>query len=232
VEGRRAVSEALTSGARVRTLVVAPEMAGTDVSGHADDRHVPVIRVHTAVMKSLADTETPQGVLAVVDLPEPVLPALDARRSLVLVIDGVRDPGNVGTLVRSAAAAGCAAVVTTAGSADAFAPKVVRAAMGTHFHVPVVADVSWDWLGPSLDGLPAIVGTDMAGTVPYDAIDWNVGAALVIGHEDHGISEEARTWCRTMVAIPMARGVESLNAAVSGAVVLFEAARQRRAAGR
>jgi RNA methyltransferase, TrmH family len=109
---------------------------------------------------------------------------------------------------------------------------VVRAAMGMHFHVPVVADVSWDWLGPSLDLLPAIVGTDMEGATSYDAVDWNVGAALVIGHEDHGVSDDARAWCRTMVAIPMAAGVESLNAAVSGAVVLFEAVRQRRAAQR
>jgi TrmH family RNA methyltransferase len=220
------------TGAAIRSLVVCPEMAGADALEGRGDLHAPIIHVNDAVMKSLADTETPQGVLAVVDLPEPVLPALDGRRSLVLVVDGVRDPGNVGTLIRTAAAAGCAAVVTTAGAADAFSPKVVRAAMGMHFHVPVVADVSWDWLGPALSVLPAIYGTDMAGAVPYDGVDWNVGAALVIGHEDHGLSDEARAWCRTTVAIPMAPGVESLNAAVSGAVILFEATRQRRAARR
>jgi TrmH family RNA methyltransferase len=231
VEGPRAVAEALATGAPVQRLVVALGMPGAEVLARHNPHPVPIIAVSEAVMKGLADTETPQGVLAAVRLPEPVLPPLDARRSLVLVLDGVRDPGNVGTLIRAAAAAGCTAVVTTEGSADAFAPKVVRAAMGMHFRVPVVADVAWDWLGPELDALPAIYGTDMAGAVPYDAVDWRAGAALVIGHEDHGLSDAARAWCRTTVAIPMAPGVESLNAAISGAVVLFEATRQRRAAG-
>jgi TrmH family RNA methyltransferase len=230
VEGPRAVAEALTTGAPIRTLILCPEMAGADALGESGDRRVPILSVNDAVMNSLADTETPQGVIAVVDLPGPVLPTLDRRRSLVLVVDGVRDPGNVGTLIRTAAAAGCAAIVTTAGTADAFSPKVVRAAMGMHFHVPVVADVSWDWLGPALAVLPAIYGTEMAAAVAYDAVDWNIGAALVIGHEDHGLSAEARAWCRTTVAIPMAPGVESLNAAVSGAVILFEAVRRRRTA--
>src|SRR3954452_25161315 len=95
VEGPRAVTEALTTDAPIRTLVVCPEMAGAEALYQSGDRHVPILHVSEAVMQSLTDTETPQGILAVVDLPEPVLPALDRRRSLVLVVDGVRDPGNV-----------------------------------------------------------------------------------------------------------------------------------------
>jgi len=222
--------EAIATHTPLRLLAICRDMLDTDAHARFTSLGVPALHVSEGVMKSLADTGTPQGVIAVADVPQPVLPRLDARRSMVLVVDGVRDPGNVGTLIRTAAAAGCDAVVTTAGSADAFAPKVVRAAMGMHFRVPVVADVSWDWLGPSLTELPAIYGTDMAGARAWDAVDWNVGAALVIGHEDHGLSDDARAWCRETVAIPMARGVESLNAAASGAIVLFEAVRQRRVA--
>jgi TrmH family RNA methyltransferase len=189
-----------------------------------------VVPVDSAVMRLLADTETPQGVVAVVAMPAPALPVLDPRGALLLVLDGLRDPGNVGTLLRAGAAAGCDAVVTTFGSADAYAPKVVRAAMGAHFRLPVVSDVAWDWLGPALASLPAIYGADAAGSHTYDAVDWTAGAAVIVGHEDHGLSEEARHWCRETVGIPMARGVESLNAAVSGSIILFEAVRQRRRA--
>lgn len=188
-----------------------------------------LVAVDGPVMRALADTETPQGVVAVVALPAMRLPRLDPRAALLLVLDGLRDPGNVGTLLRAGAAAGCDAIVTTFGSADAYAPKVVRAAMGAHFRVPVIADVAWDWLGPELMPLPGVYGADGAATLPYDAVDWRRGAAVVVGHEDHGLTEEALRWCRGTVAIPMARGMESLNAAVSGAIILFEAIRQRRA---
>lgn len=232
VEGVRAVREVMARSAPVRTLILCPELLDEEARDAFATTDYETLSVSKSVMQRLADTETPQGVVAVVALPEPVLPPLDPRRSLVLVLDGVRDPGNVGTLIRTAAAAGCAAVVTTAGAADAFAPKVVRAAMGAHFHLPVVADVVWEWLGPALDGLPARYGADMMGGAAYDAVDWRAGAVLVIGHEDHGLSDVARAWCRAVVTIPMPGAVESLNAAVAGAIILFEAVRQRRAAGR
>jgi TrmH family RNA methyltransferase len=180
-------------------------------------------------LRLIADTETPQGVIAVLDLPDTPLPSLHPATALVLVLDSVRDPGNVGTLIRTAAAAGCTAVITTFGTADAYAPKVVRAAMGSHFRLPVVYDVAWEWLGPALAALPATYATDGDATLPYDTVDWTRGAAIIVGNEDHGVSPDALPWVAGNVVIPMARGVESLNAAMSGAIVLFEAARQRRA---
>ena len=104
--------------------------------------------------------------------------------------------------------------------------------MGAHFRAPVISDVTWDWLGPLLAPLPAVYGADGAATQAYDAIDWRQGAAVVVGHEDRGLSADALIWCRGTIAIPMARGVESLNAAVSGSLILFEAVRQRRASER
>jgi RNA methyltransferase, TrmH family len=233
----RLVAEAAGIGAPIRSVFLCPAMLG-DVERDVRARfeHLSpaprVVAVDPAVLRLLANTETPQGVVAVVALPARELPPLDPRRALLLVLDGLRDPGNVGTLLRAGAAAGCDAVVTTFGSADAYAPKVVRAAMGAHFRLPVVADVAWDWLGPALAPLPATFGADAAASRAYDAIDWTAGAAVIVGHEDHGLSEEARRWCRGMIAIPMARGVESLNAAVSGSIILFEAVRQRRIAAR
>ncbi len=228
VEGVRLVREAFAAGRQARLLLVCPELLGGTADDAWRDAAERVLEVTPAVMRAASDTASPQGVLAVLDLPDASLPVLDPRTALLLVLDGVRDPGNVGTLVRTAAAAGCTAVVTTGDSADVFAPKVVRAGMGAHFRVPVVADVAWEWLGPALAPLAAVFTTEMDALLPYDAADWTGGAAVVIGHEDHGVSNEARVWCPQGVRIPMAGGVESLNAAMSGAVVLFEAARQRR----
>jgi RNA methyltransferase, TrmH family len=229
----RLVRDALAAHVPIRQAILCPELLGGSESAiRAEIAASPAashpLVVAPAVMRSIADTETPQGVVAVVALPERSVPRFDALAGFVLILDGVRDPGNVGTLMRAAAAANCDAVVTIAGSADAFAPKVVRAAMGAHFRVPVVADVGWDAIGPAIAPLPSIIGAEGAASLPYDEVDGTRGCAIVVGNEDHGLSAEARRWCTGTACIPMARGVESLNASVSGAIMLYEVVRQRR----
>jgi TrmH family RNA methyltransferase len=235
VEGVRIVADAFASHARFTHLIVgeyalsaAGDMLVQQIEGAQPD--VSILTVPVPLMHSLAETEAPQGLIAVVQTEIHALPRFDAEHGLVLVLDGLRDPGNVGTLIRTAAAAGADAVMLAEGASDAYAPKVVRAAMGAHFRIPVFADQSWDAIRDAIAPLPVLVGADATAETAYDAIDWNAGAALIIGHEDHGLSASARAVCRGLAAIPMANGVESLNAAVSGAVVLFEARRRRRAA--
>lgn len=233
IEGVRLVRDALIMHAAIRQVVLCPESLGEiaqtvreEIAAALDPSCI--LMVTPAVMRSIADTETPQGVVAVADLPRSVLPTLDGSSAFVLILDGVRDPGNVGTLIRAAAAAGCDAVVAIAGSADAFAPKVVRSAMGAHFHVPIVADMEWEAIGSAIADLPSVYGADGASSLLYDAVDWTHGCAIVVGNEDHGLSAAARMMCKGTARIPMARGVESLNASVAGAILLYEAVRQRR----
>jgi len=233
IEGVRLVRDALSAHAAIRQVVVCPELLGeTEHALRAQIARSPgpphCLVVSPVVMRSLAETQTPQGVLAVVDLPDPPMPVFDVEDGFVLVLDGVRDPGNVGTLIRAAAAANCDAVVTITGTADAFAPKVVRAAMGAHFRVPIIAARDWAAIGPTLAVLPAVYGADGASLVTYDTIAWTRGCAIIIGNEDHGLSAQARAAGSGTVRIPMERGVESLNAAVSGAILLYEVVRQRR----
>jgi TrmH family RNA methyltransferase len=236
IEGVRLLRDALDAHAAIRQIVLCPAMLGE--SGDAFRREIAaaldaprILTVTPSVMRSLADTESPQGVVAVIDLPETTLPAFTASDAFLLVLDGLRDPGNVGALMRTAAAAGCDAVIAIAGGADPFAPKVVRSAMGAHFRLTVIADATWATIGPALAELPAVVGAATEALAFYDAIDWTAGCALVIGNEDYGLSHEACAWCKGMARIPMTRGVESLNAAVSGAIILYEVVRQRRQAG-
>jgi TrmH family RNA methyltransferase len=143
---------------------------------------------------------------------------LDDPAPLALVIDRLRDPGNLGTLLRSAAAAGVNAVYLSPETVDPWNPKVVRAGMGTHFRVPLITlDVGT--LDELRQRLPRRMVASAAATRPYDACDWT-----------EGVGPELKTWGTEEVGIPLEHGVESLNAAVAGAVILFEAARQRRLA--
>jgi RNA methyltransferase, TrmH family len=225
VEGRRAVHDALQTGAVPRLLLVRqgePE-SWRDLALSA---RVYGRVVEPRLFDQLSDVQTPQGILAV--FPFPSLGAdQDDPAPLALVLDRLRDPGNLGTLLRSAAAAGVNAVYLSPETVDPWNPKVVRAGMGAHFRVPLVA-LDADSLDELRQRLPCRVVASAAGTRPYDATDWTGAAALVIGGEAEGVGPELAAWGTEEVGIPLAHGVESLNAAVAGAVILFEAARQRR----
>ncbi|HLU08834.1 MAG TPA: RNA methyltransferase, partial [Oceanobacillus sp.] len=143
------------------------------------------------------------------------------------ILDNLRDPGNMGTILRTAAAAGVEVVLLSPGSVDAYNPKVLRGGMGAHFRIPVL-EASWTRIAVYCRDLTVYLA-DMQGDVTYDAADWQQAWALIIGSEAHGESEEASALARQRVYIPMVSETESLNAAVAAGIILFEAARQRRA---
>jgi TrmH family RNA methyltransferase len=166
------------------------------------------------------------GLLAVVPFPRLAPPA---RPSLLLIADALRDPGNLGTLLRSAAASGVDAVLLAPETVDAFNPKVVRGGMGAHFRIPIVVA---DWAQIALRVLGMEVWLAAAGAESlYTQVDWTKPCALIVGGEAEGVSEPATKLATGRVRIPLARGVESLNAGVAASVILFEAARQKGAAG-
>lgn len=229
VEGMRAVDDALAAGAAPRFLLVTPEFLASERADALQRRlgsapGTPILEVGAELFADLTDTVHPQGVLAVIPTPQLELPP---RLSLVVILDGLRDPGNVGTLLRTAAAAGADALVMGPGSVDWTNPKVVRAAMGAHFRLPV-RYLDWAAIGSlaALHGLTVLIA-DAAGGTTYTEVDWRAPSALVVGSEAHGISPAASALASGRVRIPMPGGVESLNAATSAAVVLFEAVRQR-----
>ena len=175
------------------------------------------------VFKAVADTETPQGVLAVITTPDP--PPLPGP-ALFLVLDGVQDPGNVGAMVRSAAAAGATGMICTPGTADAHGPKAMRAGAGGQFRVPVrkvSGPANLEAFAAGVDLYAASADADLA----YHDIDWTGPCGLIVGAESVGVSPVWRAASRATVRVPMQREVESLNAAAAAAVILFEAARQR-----
>lgn len=224
IEGIRLVEEALRAGARPALAFYSERLLATPRGRALFERlqasAEELVQATPQVMASLSQTVTPQGVLAVVPMPRLEWP----RGGLVAVLDGLRDPGNVGTIMRTAWAAGAAAVAATRGTADPYAPKVVRAAMGAHFHLPLRTHLDVASLKALLVGRRVLLA-DPAGQ-PYWETDWRGPLALVIGGEARGAGL-ALPLVHARVAVPMAGGVESLNAAVAAAVLVFEAARQR-----
>lgn len=172
------------------------------------------------VMREMADTENPQGVLGV--YPWPDRPAPDHPR-LVLVADQWRDPGNLGTIIRTAAAAGVDQLVLTPGTVDPFSPKVLRAGMGAHYRLPIQS-LRWEQLVVQFQGM-AFYLADAAGDVIYSRVDWGEPSVLVIGGEAHGLSTDLDTVPHQTIRIPMMPGAESLNAAVSASILVYEARR-------
>ncbi|MDQ4075656.1 MAG: hypothetical protein M3220_05330, partial [Chloroflexota bacterium] len=134
---------------------------------------------------------------------------------------------NLGTLIRAAAAAGVDAVVVPKGTVDPWSDKVLRAGMGAHFRLPIREGLSWSEVAPLLDGLTVRLA-DASGEVTYDEVNWTHPSALIVGGEAHGAGQSAEQRTDQAISIPMANDVESLNAAVAGSVILFEAFRQRR----
>lgn len=183
---------------------------------------VPVLSISREVMQHLSDTQSPQGLMGVYPLPVHTLPNHAER---VVILDGIGDPGNLGTIVRTAAGAGVDAVILAPDCVDPYNPKSLRSGMGAHFRIPLV---TLDWAQIGQLPLSAFYLAAADASTPYDQVDWQGAWGLIIGSEAHGASESARALATQPLSIPMQRDTESLNAAIAAAVLLFEAARQRR----
>ena len=229
VEGVRLSEEALEAGWQARLVL---HLDNLSPRGEAVVRGLAALGaqvevVSQQVMDAISDTETPQGLLAVLALqPLPLPPAPD----FVLIPDGVRDPGNLGTILRTAAAAGVQAVLLPPGCADAYAPKVVRSAMGAHFRLPICS-MDWEgmrmYLNPPAAPRPRLYLADAAAGLPYTQADLRAATALVVGGEAEGAGAQAAKLADERLHIPMPGGAESLNAAIAAAILMFEVVRQR-----
>lgn len=177
-------------------------------------------------MKAMSDTVTPPGVLAV--FPTATLPA-PANPTLLLILDQVREPGNLGAILRSALAAGVDQVLLTPGTGDPLNPKALRAGMGAQFRLPVTQQNDWLQIERAVANMQVVLA-DPRGEETYDAVDWRLPSALIVGGEAHGATDNASRVAQRRVAIPMGRETESLNTAAAAGIILFEAARQRRRA--
>jgi RNA methyltransferase, TrmH family len=233
VEGARLVRDCVASGLAIPTAFHSADPA-PEVASLLDDLRRSGARLFAAtpeVLASLADTVTPQGIIVLARRPSSDPDSFWSRlpgSPLLVALDRVQDPGNLGTLLRTAEAAGAHGALTLSGSADPFSPKALRASMGSAFRLPLLTGLSTSDLlaAASARHLKTFAAAGGA-AASYRDLDWTGPTLLLLGNEGRGIDPGLLAVCDHPVRIPIQPGVESLNGAAAAAVLLFEAAHQR-----
>lgn len=217
VEGFHLVEEALKKEQAVLTLIV---KEGIIIPGNWDTSNVQIVEVTHAVAKEFEETERSQGIFAHCKQPQYDANEYEAWHKL-LFIDTVQDPGNVGTMIRTADAAGMDAVIIGKGSADFFNPKTVRSAQGSHFNIPIVNGDLTDWLEKSKERGLSVIGTGLSNSVKYTEVDVGDKFALIVGNEGSGVNPALLARTDSNVIIPLYGKAESLNVAVATGILLY-----------
>lgn len=213
VEGFHLVEEALKAG-RIEEIIVQENM---DLPSSFDYGSTPILSVPNDIIKLLAETDTPQGIFAVCHQEK----SSRKEGTSYLLIDAVQDPGNLGTMIRTADAAGVDVVVIGNGSVDMYNSKVLRSAQGSHFHLPVIKGDISTWTSDLLDrGIP-VYGTALENAEPFHQIQSPGSYALIVGNEGNGVSKELLSKTTANLFIPIHGKSESLNVAVAAGILLY-----------
>ncbi|WP_100405058.1 TrmH family RNA methyltransferase [Bacillus solitudinis] len=216
IEGNHLVEEALKSPIEVEWLLMTET---TVIPSSWEARNQDVIIVSDQVMKELAETETPQGMVAICILPQEQ--AFTELKGQFLMIDRVQDPGNLGTMIRTADAAGVTGVILGEGTVDVFNSKVIRASQGSIFHLPIVKGDVLEWIQQfKMVGIP-VFGTALMGASSYTAIEPQSNYALIVGNEGEGVAEEILAITDQDIYVPIYGQAESLNVAVAAGILLY-----------
>ncbi len=232
IEGPHLLEEALRAGLRVKTIFVAQ-----DGERLLDALRVPpeteILRLPAKLLHSALATETPQPIAALVEPPQwswpHILGARPKGAELIVVLAGIQDPGNLGTILRSAEAFGATGVVSLPGTVSAWNPKAVRASAGSVFRVPLLALSERECLEELHEAGVKVFATTVRAAQPAELVDMTGPVALIIGNEGNGVAGDLAAQADGKITIPCPGPVESLNAAVAASVLLYEAARQRAA---
>lgn len=229
VEGLHLVEEAIKQEAYIQALLVAEDYQQDDrVDSFFQKNPSRCFQVSEQVIHKLSDTETPQGILAVIRMKKwSLAPLLEGSR-LLLLLDALQDPGNLGTMIRTADAAGIDGIILGKGTVDLYNSKVVRSTMGSIFHLPIVQDDLLLVCDTLTEHQFKIAATSLEGAISYDEASYTGSTAIVIGNEGNGVSREVLSRCHIKVKIPIYGQAESLNAAIAAAIMMYEAIRQRK----
>ncbi len=229
IEGPNLLKEALGAGLHVSTIFVAQGSEGL-LDALTVPQEAEILRLPRKLLDSALATEAPQPIAALVEPPGWSWNDLlnqSQRKTLVVVLAGLQDPGNLGTILRSAEAFGASGVVSLPGTVSAWNPKAVRASAGSVFRVPLLAADPEDCFARLREAGVQVFTTALRGAKPADLANFTGAVALLIGNEGSGVPEQIASQAQGAITIPCPGPVESLNAAVAAAVLLYEAARQR-----
>ena len=232
IEGIRFVNDAIENSQDIVKVIASDKLEGLNggkellesVATLCDECYI----VSEKLFSEISDTQTPQGILAVLKKKEFDFETTIAQGSSVVVLDSLQDPGNVGTIIRTADAAGISAVILTKGCVDLFSPKVLRSTMGSVFHMPVFEGMYINEIIQVLkESGYKVIASHLDGSNNYFDEDLTVKSAIIVGNEANGISEETTQMADKLVKIPMPGRAESLNASVAASVMIYEIVRQK-----
>lgn len=225
-EGVRSVEELLKSRLNIRGILTAPQLddapRGLALRQSIAERGAESANVNELEFRSAAETESPQGVIAIAEIPQHSFDQLTGKNSLrLLVLDALQDPGNVGTILRTAAALGADATVALPGTVDIWNAKVVRAAMGASFHHPAFHTTAESLMSFLARENADLWGADTDGT-PVDQVQPPARLALAVGNEGAGLSSSMRAQVKQLISLPISGAVESLNVSVATGILLYQ----------
>ncbi|KPU42121.1 putative TrmH family tRNA/rRNA methyltransferase [Oxobacter pfennigii] len=231
IEGIRFIEEALISNADIKYCICSHELKGDRAEiliKNLKDKGITVYAAEDKLMKDICDTETPQGIAAVVKQKHYDEDLLFLNSNYTIVADRIQDPGNMGTIIRTADAAGADLIVLSNGSVDPYSPKVLRSTMGSIFHIPIILsnDINGAAERMKKSGF-LIYATSLDAKSFYYDENYRGKTAVIIGNEANGVEAVLLNKADKLIKIPMPGRAESLNASVSAGIVMFEIARQR-----
>ncbi len=236
IEGIRFVEEAIKEKANIGKIFISDRLeqakGGKEILSMAAAENYPVYSMQDKLFSELSDTENPQGILATVRYvhkkPEEVL----EKGNFFIILDALQDPGNMGTIIRTADAAGVSGIFISKGCVDVYNPKVLRSTMGSIFHIPIgFSENLKDTMAALKEKGIKIYAAHLQGQANYFEVTMSQGSAVIIGNEANGISDEIANQADALVKIPMPGRAESLNASVAASLLMYEVVRQRSAPG-
>ncbi|KUG04926.1 rrna methylase [hydrocarbon metagenome] len=227
IEGRTLFSEAVKGQQELLRVFVERETAEQYLDEFRKTRDIEWVKVDHTIMKHICDTQTPQGIVAVARIPEWDLHNIVQEAGFLLFLDHIGDPGNMGTIFRTAWAFGVQGVLLSRGCVDPFNPKVVRSSMGAVFNVPVFIDVSAEGLVRIKEEGYRILASSLDTDLYIDRVDFTGPVVIIIGSEARGVSPKILNVCDHSFKIPLITPVDSLNAGVACGIIIYEAGKQR-----
>nr|WP_282580163.1 23S rRNA (guanosine(2251)-2'-O)-methyltransferase RlmB [Natroniella sulfidigena] len=232
LEGVRIIEEALQEQVGLETIFYSDYLLrnkrGQELLDELEDSQIELIKLTDDLLQQVADTVSPQGILAIVKKVNYDQQILSGSNRLLLIVDRVQDPGNLGTIIRTADAAGVDGVITTKGTVSLYNQKTIRATMGSLFRVPILREDNLDKLIEDLkDEQIRLIVADLAGEDYHFNVDYNNSTAIIVGNEGVGPREELLAAADKKIKIPLAGKAESLNVAMATGIIIYEAVRQR-----
>lgn len=232
IEGERFVEESLKEKVKILYIFVSDSFLATvsafKILEKIHQNPCPIYQISDKLFQEISDTENPQGILAVMEMQNYALFDVVKENSFIVLLDSIQDPGNLGTIIRTADAAGASGIIYSKGSVDLYNPKVLRATMGSVFHLPVVYSENLSDTIRELKGKGVkLLAAHLKGEMPYFHEDLKGPVGIIIGNEANGISEEVACHADAFVRIPMDGKAESLNASVAAGILMYEVLRQR-----